>query len=100
MPVSEAALWQQIRKSQLGVRFRRQVPIGPYIADFACLNPRVVVEVDGDSHLGRAESARTAFLEAQGFSVIRIDNEDVAFDDGLLTEWIKTQIDELRRNQT
>jgi len=60
MPISEVALWSCIRRRQLGYRFRRQVPIGPWIADFACLDPRVVIKVDGETHDFRDETARTA----------------------------------------
>lgn len=92
MPVSEAALWILLRRGQLGVKFRRQVPIGPYVADFACVDPRIVIEVDGDSHIGKDEEARTHFLESQGFRVLRIDNEEVARDRGELERWLRDQI--------
>ena len=93
MPVSEAALWNRIRRKQLGVRFRRQVPIGPYIADFACLNPRIVIEVDGSDHDWKDEEERTYFLESQGFTVLRINNREVAFDEGDLARWLRLRID-------
>ena len=89
MPVSEAALWNRIRRRQLGVRFRRQVPIGPYIADFACLNPKIIIEVDGSGHDWKDEEERAYFLESQGFTMLRINNEEVAFDEGGLAEWLK-----------
>lgn len=64
-----------------GARFRRETPIGPYIADFAWLSARLIVEVDGDTHetsAGRRHDARRdAFLRAQGFTVLRFDNSDV-----------------------
>jgi very-short-patch-repair endonuclease len=47
---AEAILWLSLRGKSLGVRFRRQVPIGPYIADFACLSHRLIVEIDGLTH--------------------------------------------------
>jgi very-short-patch-repair endonuclease len=62
-------------------RFRRETPIGPYIADFAWLSARLIVEVDGDSHetpAGRAhDQQRSAFLTAQGFTVLRFDNGQI-----------------------
>jgi very-short-patch-repair endonuclease len=67
----------EVRRRRLGVRFRRQVPIGPYVADFACLEERLVVEIDGSVHDHKDESARTAYLQKQGFRVVRIDNDQV-----------------------
>jgi 5-methyltetrahydrofolate--homocysteine methyltransferase len=94
-PISEAALWSRIHRRQLDYRFRRQVPVGPWIADFACLHPKVVIEVDGESHDYRDEPARTAYLESQGFTIIGLNNEDVTFDHGELTEWLKERIREI-----
>jgi very-short-patch-repair endonuclease len=48
--VAEDRLWYHLRRRQMGVRFRRLEPIGPFIADFACLPARLIVEVDGDTH--------------------------------------------------
>jgi very-short-patch-repair endonuclease len=82
MTKAEVILWMTLRKRALqGARFRRQHPIGPYIADFACAAARLVVEVDGATHWTPAELAhdaqRTKFLEAQGWTVIRVSNTDV-----------------------
>lgn len=64
-----------------GARFRRETPLGPYIADFSWLSARVVIEVDGDSHetiTGRRhDAARDAFMQQQGFKVLRFDNAQV-----------------------
>jgi len=64
--------------------FRRQVPIGPYIVDFACSTHRLIVEVDGSQH-GRDEriehdAERTAYLKASGWTVLRFWNDDVIRD--------------------
>jgi very-short-patch-repair endonuclease len=80
LTVSEARLWGTIKGSASGAKFRRQVPIGRWIADFACLDPRIVIEVDDASHEWRDETERTAFLQAQGFTLIRFDNEHIAAD--------------------
>ncbi|MFP5330745.1 MAG: endonuclease domain-containing protein [Acidimicrobiia bacterium] len=88
MSWSERRLWQAIKMKQLGVRFRRQVPVGPFVVDFACLNPKIAIEVDGRSHDYVDESGRTRFLQRRGFVVIRFDNEDVR--DAL--EWVCDQI--------
>ena len=62
-----------------GARFRRETPIGPYIADFAWLAARIIVEVDGHSHEthdGRQhDQRRDAFMKSQGFKVLRFDND-------------------------
>ena len=76
----ERRLWYAMRDRRLeDWKFRRQVPIGPYIADFYCHSARLVVEVDGDSHADRADSdrAREAWLEGQGLLVIRISNDEI-----------------------
>jgi len=64
-----------------GTHFRRQVPIGPYIADFCCLKAKLIIEVDGNHH-GYDENiskdaGRTAYLTAQGFAVLRFSNREV-----------------------
>lgn len=78
---AEKALWAHLCKKQQGVRFRRQYIIGEYIADFACLPKRLIIEVDGGYHLEeqkiKADAFRTNRLEAMGFKVIRFTNEDV-----------------------
>ena len=75
-------MWDILRDFRpRGARFRRETPIGPYIADFAWLSARIVVEVDGDSHEtdnGRRHDARRdAFLQFHGFTVLRFDNDQV-----------------------
>jgi very-short-patch-repair endonuclease len=87
---AETRLWSRLRHKQIdGHRFRRQVPPGPYVADFVCLDARLVVEVDGGQHAERAaqDTSRTAWLEAQGFRVLRFWNNDVLQNlDGVLQE--------------
>lgn len=79
---AEQQMWNMLRDLKpYGARFRRETPIGPYIADFAWLSARVIVEVDGDSHetsRGKAhDEKRDAFLREQGFEVLRFDNGQV-----------------------
>ncbi|HMF71891.1 MAG TPA: DUF559 domain-containing protein, partial [Flavitalea sp.] len=76
---SEAILWQELRNNKLGYKIRRQHAIGIFIADFVCLDKRLVIEVDGDYHLNNQEydTARTDFLNGEGFAVIRFTNEEV-----------------------
>ncbi len=76
---AEAKLWSRLRNNQLGVAFRRQHAIGPYIVDFCSPNPKLIIEVDGSQHLEQQEydSERTAFLTANGYRVLRFWNSDV-----------------------
>ena len=76
---AEKALWRLPRNRSLGgVKFRRQAPIGRYVADFACLERRLIVEADGGQHAAsRTDSARTIWLESQGFRVLRFWNDDI-----------------------
>ena len=76
MTIEEATVWAAISKRQLGVRFRRQVPIGQWIADFACFDPMLVIEIDGAFH-DVDETVRTAYLESMGFTVLRLDNDEI-----------------------
>src|SRR5262249_49556234 len=77
---AELALWRQLRLRQFGgYKFRRQQSLGPYIVDFVCLEKRLVVEVDGGQHNEHAvyDAKRSAWLEAQGFHVLRFWNHEV-----------------------
>lgn len=77
---AERKLWNAIRDHQLdGIKFRRQVPIGRYIADFASFRPRVVIELDGGQHAEqlRYDEACTRALAAQGYRLLRFWNNDV-----------------------
>jgi|GEM_PF-1179123 len=78
---TESFVWRSLRGNQLGVSFRRQHPIGPYIVDFYSWETGLVVEIDGDSHFtveGQAYDAeRTAYLEALGLTVVRFTNAKV-----------------------
>ena len=75
----ERLLWARLRDRRLcGYKFRRQHPIGAFIADFACLECRVVVEADGEQHLESAHDAdRSERLRAQGWRVVRFWNNEV-----------------------
>ena len=87
---AEKRLWRHLRTLKLhGSHFRRQVPIGPYVADFACMAARVVIELDGSQHAHLAnqlrDEARTQWLEREGFRVVRVwNNEIVQNIDGVL----------------
>jgi very-short-patch-repair endonuclease len=79
---TEALLWEPLRGGRLGVGFRRRVPVGRFIADFCAPAARLVVEVDGACHAGRAraDARRDRALSKLGFTVLRIPAELVASD--------------------
>ena len=91
-------LWLHLNKRQRqGFRFSRQIPVGPYFCDFLCREAMLVVEVDGDTHDYTADhdTRRDAFLRANGYRILRFQNEDVrdglesvlAMIDAALLEW-------------
>jgi very-short-patch-repair endonuclease len=78
MTDAERKLWYRLRAHRFnGASFRRQMPIGPYIADFVCLQARVIVEVDGGQHGTERDASRDAWLRRQEFRVLRFWNNDV-----------------------
>ena len=76
---AERHLWTILRTSALGAKFSRQMPLGPFFADFLCRDLKLVIELDGQSHETRLEQdqARDAWMAAQGFRVLRFINADV-----------------------
>ena len=80
MTLQERKLWAKLRElnRMLGLHFRRQAPIGPFIADFADLGRRVVIEVDGGGHGGERDQRRDEWLVSQGFRVLRFWNPEVS----------------------
>jgi len=73
----EKRLWRMLSGKQVGVKFRRQAVIPPYIADFLCPALKLIIEVDGDTHDPPADVSRDAVLGKQGYSVLRVTNADV-----------------------
>lgn len=94
---SEAALWNAISRSQLGVHFRRQHNIGRFIVDFVAVRPRLVVEVDGGYHASRksADARRDRALARAGFRVLRIPAELVLHELGAAVQLIRTALNTL-----
>ena len=75
---AEKVLWRQVRGRALGVRFRRQHPIGPFIVDFAATSVRLAVELDGEGHYrGDGDVARDARLRRMGIRVFHVENRVV-----------------------
>jgi len=84
-PATERLLWRLLRDRRLeALKFRRQLPIGRYVADFVCLRHRLIVELDGPHHDEARDAIRDAWLRGQGFRVLRFKNEDVANSDRVL----------------
>jgi very-short-patch-repair endonuclease len=72
MTATEWRVWLRLRGKVLGgYKFRRQLAIGPYFADFVCLSARLVIEIDGPFHEDESDARKTAYLESQGFRVVR-----------------------------
>ncbi len=77
---AEKLLWQKLRSCQLkGYKFRRQVPIAPYIADFVCVSEKLIVEVDGGQHMDAKnyDERRSKYLQKKGYQVVRFWNNQV-----------------------
>jgi very-short-patch-repair endonuclease len=96
MPDSERRLWDRLRYDRpAGRKFTRQVPIGPFIADFACRAARFVIEIDGDEH-GKEDqqlrdARRTEWLESHGWRVIRFWSSELTSNN---IDWVIERIEE------
>ena len=79
MTESERTLWSLLRGNEIGLHFRRQHPVGPYILDFCCATAKFAVEVDGPAHDDRKErdQRRTDWLAREGIRVIRFSTTDI-----------------------
>ena len=92
---AERVLWNVLRNRQvLNLKFRRQHPIGNYIADFCCIEKGLIIELDGSQHLERVaqDEERTRWLNSQGFHVLRFWNEDVLLGIESVVEKIRNHI--------
>ena len=79
---AEKRLWFKLRDKQLyGAKFRRQEPVGNYIVDFVCFEKKLVLEIDGNPHkhtdVKRNDKQRTAWMQSEGFKVLRFWNADI-----------------------
>ena len=78
MTDAERKLWRALRARSLGAKFRRQVPLGPYIVDFVCFEPKTIVEVDGGQHAENSgDKIRDRYFAERGYRVLRFWNNDV-----------------------
>lgn len=96
---AEMVLWRRLRNRQLlDWKWRRQQPIGPYFADFACKEARLVVELDGSQHWeagGRAyDEDRAAYMEAEGWRMLRFSNHDALLGTDMVLEVILHALEE------
>ena len=100
---AEARLCSRLRAGQLAsAKFVRQLPIGPYVTDFACRSAKLVVELDGGQHASRAEqdAQRSHLIEAHGYTVIRFWNNDVLGNTDGVLEAISQELANARSRQT
>ena len=91
MPRAEGILWRELRNRRFaGAKFRRQQPLDWYVADFFCAAARLVIELDGDSHMGQEDrdAHRQVYIESHGLRVIRFWNFEV-YDE---LEWVLDSI--------
>lgn len=95
---AERLLWRQLSRSQLGAKFSRQMPLGPYFADFLCRELGLVVELDGYSHEARMEydARRDAWMVAHGYRVLRFGNAMVLREIESVVAAIALEIEALR----
>ncbi|WP_374432437.1 endonuclease domain-containing protein [Tabrizicola sp.] len=81
MTPAERALWSALRNRRfLGLKIRRQVPIGPFIADFYCADHRLIIEADGSGQGSQRDIERDHWLSQKGFRVLLLPNRDVLTD--------------------
>ena len=96
---AEAKLWLHLRGKRFsGHKFKRQQPIGPYIADFVCFRQGLVIEADGGQHADASEydHTRTSWLKSQGFRVLRFWNNDVLQDTEAVLDVILNALERTR----
>jgi very-short-patch-repair endonuclease len=92
---AEHRLWYHLRGHRfLGLKFKRQKPIGPYIVDFVCMEHHLVIEVDGGQHDERHayDDERDEWLSSQGFTVLRFWNNDVLSNTDAALQRIQTSL--------
>jgi very-short-patch-repair endonuclease len=98
---AERIFWKLLRDRRLkDLKFRRQFPIGPFVADFCCYEIRLVIELDGEVHAKAQPAARDrerdAYIRGQGFTILRVPNERVLWE----AEAVLLEILDLARRKT
>jgi very-short-patch-repair endonuclease len=91
MTDAERKLWRNLRSRNLGAKFRRQAPLGPFIVDFVCFDTKTIVEVDGGQHADNSKDrARDMYFTNRGYRVLRFWNNDVLKNlEGVLTRIVE-----------
>ncbi|WP_333879051.1 endonuclease domain-containing protein [Methylobacter sp.] len=92
---AERLIWNQLRNRRMvGCKFRRQQIIGPYIADFLCMEPKLVIELDGGQHLQQqaSDEQRTQYLQKLGYKVLRFWNHEVLRETQAVLDAIRLEI--------
>jgi very-short-patch-repair endonuclease len=98
MNEAEVRIWGELRRLQIGYRFRRQHPIGPYLVDFACIALRLVIELDGSQHHGSpVDLERDRYLELHGWTVLRFWSWEALSDTEMVINTILGVIGELEK---
>jgi very-short-patch-repair endonuclease len=98
MNEAEVRIWGELRRGQIGHKFRRQFPIGPYLVDFACVALRLIVEIDGSQHQDSvADAARDFYLQSRGWTVLRFWSWEALSDTDMVINTIIGVIGELER---
>ena len=90
MTDAEAFLWTELRRKNIECHYRRQHPIGPFIADFVCLRHHLIIECDGFQHGERPDVSRDRYVGVRGWTVIRFWNHEVLGDIESVTATIFT----------
>ena len=99
MTEAERRLWSRLRRRKVeGHYFRRQVPLGPFVLDFACMQAKLVIEVDGGQHATQESSdrSRESWLAGRGYRVVRFWNHDVLRDTDAVIVEIARQLERER----
>ncbi|MBO6181660.1 UvrD-helicase domain-containing protein [bacterium] len=96
MTIQELKIWNFIRKEQLGIKFRRQHPIdNKYIADFACPEHKIIIEIDGSQHIeSSSDEYRTFYIENIGYKIVRFYNNEIDNNIEGCIEYLKSIINE------
>ena len=93
MTSAERTLWFALRDRRfMDMKFRRQVPLGPWIADFYCARHKLILEADGDSHDGARDAIRDRWLQDRGFRTLRLRNHEVLCNLAGCLEWLAGEI--------
>jgi very-short-patch-repair endonuclease len=100
MTDAEASLWHHLRnRALMGCKFRRQHPLGPYIVDFACIEWKLVIELDGGQHADDPDDpVRSRWIEANGYHVLRFWNNEALQQQQVVLAVIFEALDSSRRD--